>query len=245
MPNFFKILLSRRTNMNFSQSQVAFTGRASTQREQGSQRSAITAKRSSSYNEEENELAKKADECVQYILLCSLSERKAVVKRADLNKNVIKEYSRQYRTIIKMVEYRLEEVFGIELFQIDDVEIDKSEKIGLRNKFEFDVELNLPLTRRIYSSDDTDQVFNDQFKYSMLMISLSLIFMNDNEIDANLFWDSMKKLGINKDEKKHKHLGDISKYFTSDLVKEGYLNYETVKGLVWLKLKNSVVCFLP
>ena len=208
--------------MSYSQSQVALSGRASSQIDRITQRSAISAKNSNSYIEEDEDLAKKADECVQYILLCCLSERKAIVKRADLNKNVIKDASRQYKAIIKMVEYRLEEVFGIELVQIDETtEMDKSEKIGLRNKYEFDLELNISLkSKRMDANDGTDPVFIDQFKYSMLMVSLSLIFMNDNEIEANLFWDSMKKLGINRDEKKHKYLGDVTKYFTGDLVKE-------------------------
>jgi hypothetical protein len=217
--------------MSYSQSQVAFSGRPSSQFDRSNLRSEITAKKSNSYIQEEDDLAKKADECVQYILLCCLSERKAVVKRADLNKNVIKDFSRQYKAIIKMVEYRLEEVFGIELVQLDETEIDKSEKIGLSNKFEFDLELNRSLkNRKTDANDGLGIVFNDQFKYSMLMVSLCLIFMNENEIEAGLFWDSMKKLGINKDEKKHKYLGDVTKYFTADLVKEGYLSYDAVKG---------------
>ena len=106
---------------------------------------------------------------------------------------------------------------------------DKSEKMSIRCKFEYDLNLNKPAVMTS-STTETDKIFLDQFKYSMVMISLALIFMNENEIESGLFWDSMKRLDVNKEEKKHKYLGDIFKFFTSDLVKEGYLEYEMIKG---------------
>jgi hypothetical protein len=187
----------------------------------------ILAKPSSQYNNEEADLAKKADECVQYILFCCLSERKAVVRRVDLNKYVIKEHSRKYKEILKMVQVRLEEVFGIELVELDIS--DKAEKSGIRCMHVFDADLNRSSVTES-SSEDMDPSFVEQFKYSMLMISLALIFMNENEMNGDLFWDSMKRLDINRDEKKHKYLGDVSKFFTVDLVKEGYLEHDLVRG---------------
>lgn len=223
--------------MNFSQSQRGTQMSQSTQRTMqfASQRDSFPTQRSSmfsrpsmSYEDESGDLSKKADECVQYILFCCLSEHKAVVKRADLNKHVLKEHSRQFKTIMKMVEVRLNEVFGIELQAMDNS--DKSEKMSIRCKFEYDLNLNKPAVMTS-STTETDKIFLDQFKYSMVMISLALIFMNENEIESGLFWDSMKRLDVNKEEKKHKYLGDIFKFFTSDLVKEGYLEYEMIKGI--------------
>ena len=128
---------------------------------------------------------------------------------------------------MKMVDQRLNDAFGIQLVEID--KNDRGEKHGIRSKFKFDSELNkLNLANE---STDVDQTFQNQYKYSMIMISLALIFMNENEIDAELFWDSLKRLDINKDEKRHKYLGDVMKYFTYDLVKEGYLEYELIKGI--------------
>lgn len=203
-------------------------------------RFSIFARHSSQYDYEEQDLTKKADECVQYILFCCLSERKAIVKRADLNKHVIKEMSRRYKEILKMVGVRLEEVFGIELVELDIN--DKAEKVGIRTVHEFDPDLNKPqLTEN--AGEDMDPAFMEQFKYSMLMIALSLIFMNENEINADLFWDSMKRLDVNRDEKKHKYLGDVYKYFTVDLVKEGYLEHDIVKGYFehWLSSDQHVI----
>lgn len=187
---------------------------------------------------EDSQLNKKAQECVEYILFCCLAERKSIVRRADLNKNIIKEYSRSFKSILKLVHQYLNDVFGMELIDLDN---EKGERFGIRSKFEYDTELN-KLTQNetkkglsAFMTDSTniefDREFQDQLKYSVLMIALSLIFMNENEIDSGLFWDSLKRLDINKEEKKHKYLGDVFKYFTSDLVRDGYLEYEQVKGI--------------
>lgn len=213
--------------MNFTQTQRS-TQQESLSQYRHSQRTDIFSKRSDSYMEEDPDLTRKADECVQYILFCCLSERKAIVRRADLNKFIIKDQSRQYKTIMNMVSLRLHEVFGIELIDINNDE--KAEKLGIRTKFEYDLNLNRP-HKSENANTESDPIFLEQYKYSMLMISLALIFMNENEISDELFWDSMKKLDINKEDKKHKYLGDIFKYFTTDLVKEGYLEYELIKGI--------------
>jgi hypothetical protein len=55
--------------------------------------------------------------------------------------------------------------------------------------------------------------------------------MNDNEIDESLFFDSLKKLDLNKEEKRHKYLGDVHKFFNSELVKDGYLEFEQVRNI--------------
>lgn len=114
---------------------------------------------------------------------------------------------------------------GIELIELDNVD-----KYGIRSKYEYDFLLNKPNVTE-NNLGDANQLFMDKFKYSMIMISLSLIFMNDNEINADLFWESFKRLDISKHDKKHKYLGDVTKYFTTDLVKDGYLEYEKIAGI--------------
>lgn len=179
-------------------------------------------------------IIKKAQECVEYIMLCVLAERKSIVKRADLNKTVLKDHVRLSKVILKQTQEFLDHVFGLELIDMDGD--DRAEKYGIRSKFDFDSDLftretcvttqSSQLLSQLIDSEEAigdgyDRVFDDQLKYSMLMIALSLIYMNDNEMDANLFWESLKRLDINKDEKKNKYLGDVNKYFTSELVKEG------------------------
>lgn len=182
--------------------------------------------------QEERLISKKAHECVEYILLCTLAERKAIVRRTDINKHVCKEHTRLFREIIKQAKKYLNNLFGLVLIDLDN---EKGEKFGVRSKFEYDSELTKPdyndgdsghFISQFADSDtnvmDADRAFEDQFKYGTLIIALSLIFMNDNEIDSNLFWDSLKRLDIHKDEKKHKYFGDVTKYFTKDLVNDGY-----------------------
>lgn len=186
------------------------------------------SQRNRDYGQESEELSRKADECVQYILFCNLAEHKAVIKRVDLNKNIIKEYSRQYKDIIVMVKRRLNDVFGLLLVDLDSNET--GEKYYIKCKYEYDPQLS-KMSKKKSESSDQDPEFMEQFKYSMIMVSLALIFMNENEIESSLFWDTLKKIDINKDEKKHKYLGDVFKFFTVELVKEGYLEYEAVHGV--------------
>ena len=183
-------------------------------------------------------IRKKAEECVQYRLFCYLSQHKVIVRKADLTKHVIvnKDHTKLFKNIFKLVIKYMSDVFGLTLVPLDGA----CTKYGIRNKFEYDSDLNkfgMETTSSMANADslaslaDTDFEFQEQFKYSMLIISLSLIFMNGNEIDGEIFWQSLKKLEINKDEKRHKYLGDVYKYFTVDMVKEGYLEFEQVKGI--------------
>jgi hypothetical protein len=185
-------------------------------------------------NDEMNEelIERKAKECVEYIIFCYLSQHKVTIRKVDLNKHVIKDHSRLFRSIFELVTKYMNDVFGLIL-----VPLDGADKYGIQNKFQFDSDLIMRRTEARENSDsisslaETDTEFQEQFKYSMLMISLSLIFMNDNELDSALFWQALNKLGIKKDEKRHKYLGDVNKYFTTDLVKENYLEHEQLKGI--------------
>jgi hypothetical protein len=187
------------------------------------------------YDLEETNLKKKAQECVDYIMFCYLADRKSIIRKADLNKNVLKDHSRSFRAVFKLVEDYLKNVFGMTLVDMDK---DKGEKFFIRSKFEFDSSINnfkkvrtLSKLSMDSSAHESDRIFQEQIKYGFVLISLALIFMNGNEMNAELFWESMKKLDINKDEKRNKYIGDVSKYFTSDLVREGFLEYEPIRGI--------------
>ena len=190
---------------------------------------------------------KKIEECIQYILYCTLAEGKAVVKRVDINKNILKDHTRAFLAIIVLVKKHLNKVFGFDLVDIDG----KQEKFGVKTRFKYDEKINKykvqattrqqlqqrhneSFTQSLRQTPDTSEIADEEFqiyvKYSLLMISLSLIFMNNNELDANEFWSNMKRIDINRNEKRHKFLGDVEKYFTQELVKDGYLEYEVVRG---------------
>lgn len=135
-------------------------------------------------------------------------------------------------------------MFGFELIDLDGD--DKAEKYGVRSVFEFEPDMYKKdaritggqlMTQFIGDHADnetSDRRFADQLKYSMLMIALSLIFMNGNEIEAEVFWDSLKRLDINKEEKRNKYLGDVGKFFMTELVKEG------LELLILIHIKHSI-----
>ena len=186
----------------------------------------------SSDDEEEKTHKKKSIECVEYILFCVLAECKSIVRKADLNKNVIKEHSRNFKPIFDMCRSYLLDVFGLELIDLDSA--GKGDRFGIRSKFNYDSDLSKldmceknkhlsVYTRDMASSHENDREFENQLKYTALIMSLSLIFMNGNEIDSQMFWEGMKRVGLNKDEKRHTYFGDVNRYFTVELVKEGYL----------------------
>lgn len=173
---------------------------------------------------------KKVEEVVQYILFCALAEQKPIVRRADINKNVIKDLSRQFVNIINEVKVRLCKTFGFMLVDLDE----RMDKFGIYTKFEFDSNIsNYKAANSVTRSliNDENDEFEKCLKYGVLMIALSLIFMNRNELDSQLFWEHLKRIDLHRSEKRHKYLGDVEKYFTVELVKEGYLEYEQVKGI--------------
>lgn len=201
----------------------------------------------SDLSSEERLIEKKAQESVEYILFCVLADRKAIVRKSDLNKNILKEHSRLFKSTLTLVEKYLDNVFGLKLVELDG---EKGEKFGVQSKFEYDHELNKKDNKAIWAENsstnrsfyqsggagtsidlEADYELHEQIKYSILIISLAIIFMNENEMDADLFWESMKRIDVLRDEKKHKYLGDVFKYFTVEMVKEGYLEYEKMPGV--------------
>jgi hypothetical protein len=194
---------------------------------------------------------KKIEECIQYILYCTLAEKRAIVKRADINKNILKDHTRAFLAIMVKVKSHLVKVFGLDLVDIDG----KQDKFGIKTRFQFDSKINkfkvqettrtnLELLKQRHnesfsqmtrqSTNDVDEMPEEELhtycKYSLLMISLSLIFMNNNELDATEFWANMKRISINRNEKRNPFIGDVEKYFTQELVKDGYLEYELIRG---------------
>jgi hypothetical protein len=197
-------------------------------------------------------ISKKIEECIQYILYCCLAEKRAILKRVDINKNILKEHSKGFLALIIMVKQHLNKVFGFDLVDIDG----KQEKFGIKTRFQFDTvvnkfkvqsttKINLEMLQQRHGNEsftqntrqsqgDAHEISDEEFqmynKYSLLMISLSLIFMNNNEMDAGEFWNNLKRININRNEKRHPFLGDVEKYFTQEMVKDGYLEYEHVRG---------------
>jgi hypothetical protein len=185
----------------------------------------INAKRYVDSNMDSGLFDRKVEETVQYLLYCCLSQKSVLVKRSDINKNILKEHSRAFLIVFEQVRDRLKNIFGFELSELDD----KQEKFGIKNQFQFDMSVH---NKALANANGTLNEINKNeelelcAKYSFLIITLTIIFMNDNEIEATQLWECLKCIDLARAEKRNPFIGDVEKYFTSELVKDGYLEYE-------------------
>ncbi|XP_006004036.1 necdin-like 2 [Latimeria chalumnae] len=151
---------------------------------------------------------RKVNEVVQCMLI--KDQKKIPIRRADIIKNVIKEYRDVYPEIITRAGRTLEQVFGLRLEEIDS----KNHVYILLNKLE-SVEGD-----RVKVGDNTP-------KMGLLMVILSLIFMKGNVLREALIWETLKKLRVNPSDR-HQDLGDVKKLVTEEFVRQKYLEYNRV-----------------
>jgi hypothetical protein len=185
----------------------------------------INAKRYVDNNMDSSSLEKIIEETVQYILFCCLSQKNVLVRRADINKNVLKEHARGFLIIFEQARDRLKTIFGLEVVELDE----KQDRFGIKNQFQFDISMRSAAF--VNSSDTLNEINKAEeidlcAKYSFLIITLTIIFMNGNEIESTQLWECLKSIDLNRTEKRNPFIGDVEKYFTNELVKEGYLEYE-------------------
>jgi len=153
-----------------------------------------------------SEIDKKAKEVVKYLMLQDC--KKVPIKRVDINKNVIKEGSRQFGTIIEKASKELKKVFGIDL-----VEVDKKNKVYI-------------LVSGLSEAARDSHLHSDREleKMAILMPILGLVFMSGNSVDDDTLWHFLSKLGLNKEEF-HPTFGPLDKFLKQELSKEGYLEW--------------------
>jgi len=173
---------------------------------------------SSSQNKlSKNELERKVNEMLRYILFND--KKKVGIKRADLVKNVMKEQSRAYASVMKEVATRLQEVFGFELVEMETID-GKSRGYILINK------IDKLLEDEISTLLDTNEETN---KMGLLLIIVSLIFMNEGPISDVSLWHTLGKFGVYKD-REHEVFGNVEKLLNIDFVRQNYLERQKVQG---------------
>lgn len=151
-----------------------------------------------------SQVDQKTAEVIQYILV--KDQKKIPVRRADLVKNVIKDYKNIYPEIIKRVGLSLDQVFGLKLVEIDV----KNHLYILVNKLE--------------SSDGALVDSPSNPKLGLLFVILSLIFMKRGAVKESLIWNTLKKLRVDPGER-HEEFGDVKKLVTDEFVRQRYLEY--------------------
>lgn len=147
-------------------------------------------------------------ELVQYFLV--RDQKKLLIKRADIIKNVVKEYKDVYPEILLRAKKTLQEVFGFELEEIDT----KNHVYVLTNRLE-------PV------EGDGIKVNDETAKLGLLTVILSLIFMKGNTVKETAVWEMLRHLRIIPGEK-HEQFGDVKKLVTDEFVKQKYLEYNKV-----------------
>ncbi|XP_075856027.1 melanoma-associated antigen D2 [Microcebus murinus] len=150
----------------------------------------------------------RANDLVKYLL--AKDQTKIPIKRSDMLKDIIKEYTDVYPEIIERAGYSLEKVFGIQL-----KEIDKNDHLYIL----------------LSTLEPTDAgilgTTKESPKLGLLMVLLSIIFMNGNRSSEAVIWEVLRKLGL-RPGIHHSLFGDVKKLVTDEFVKQKYLDYARV-----------------
>ncbi|XP_004648756.1 melanoma-associated antigen D2 [Octodon degus] len=150
----------------------------------------------------------RANDLVKYLL--AKDKTKIPIRRSDMLKDIIKEYTDVYPEIIERAGYSLEKVFGIQL-----KEIDKNDHLYIL----------------LSTLEPTDAgilgTTKDSPKLGLLMVLLSIIFMNGNRSSEAVIWEVLRKLGL-RPGIHHSLFGDVKKLITDEFVKQKYLDYARV-----------------
>ncbi|KAM4695897.1 LOW QUALITY PROTEIN: non-structural maintenance of chromosomes element 3 homolog [Rhinophrynus dorsalis] len=150
----------------------------------------------------------KVGEVVQYLLI--RDQKKLPIKRADIIKNVVKEYKDVYVEIIRRAQITLQQVFGFQLEEIDT----KTHTYILTNRLQ-----------RVQG--DGMRVDDSVSKLGLLTVILSLIFMKGNTAKESAIWETLRRLRIDPGEK-HSDFGDVKKLVTDEFVRQKYLEYNRI-----------------
>ncbi|NXU64216.1 NSE3 protein, partial [Horornis vulcanius] len=142
-------------------------------------------------------------ELVQFLLL--KDQKKIPIKRADMLKTVIREYRDAYSEIVNKAGKTLQEVFGLQLVEIDS----KRHTYILIN--------NEPRAESKYLCRDKEKE-----KMGLLLIILSFIFMKGNSVKDSALWEFLHLLRVYPG-KEHQVFGDVRKLVTEEFVRQKYL----------------------
>nr|XP_033777246.1 non-structural maintenance of chromosomes element 3 homolog isoform X2 [Geotrypetes seraphini] len=119
----------------------------------------------------------KVGEVLQYLLV--KDQKKLPIKRADIMKNVVKEYKDIYPEIMNRTGKKLQHVYGLQLEEIDT----KNHIYILVNRLQ-----------RV--EGDNMRVDDNTGKLGLLTVILSLIFMKGNVTKESVIWETLRRLRL-------------------------------------------------
>ncbi|XP_053148683.1 non-structural maintenance of chromosomes element 3 homolog isoform X2 [Hemicordylus capensis] len=153
----------------------------------------------------QSQVQHKVNELVQFLLV--KDQKKIPIKRADILKHVVKDYKDVYPEILRRANQTLQQVFGMELVEIDP------------KLHTYIIISNLPPLEGDCIKED------ENHKMGLLIIILSLIFMKGNVVKDSAVWEMLRRLRIDCSGEKHKIFGDVKKLVTEEFVRQKYLEY--------------------
>ncbi|CAI9180461.1 unnamed protein product [Rangifer tarandus platyrhynchus] len=133
-------------------------------------------------------------------------QTKIPINRSDMLKDVIQEYDEYFPEIIERASYALEKVKGYPLGDEHNGELLNGTK---------------------ESSTGILRMTKDTPKLDLLMVILSVIFMNGNRANEAVIWEVLRKLGLCPGVR-HSLFGEVRKLITDEFVKQKYLEYKRV-----------------
>ncbi|XP_066469775.1 non-structural maintenance of chromosomes element 3 homolog [Tiliqua scincoides] len=154
----------------------------------------------------QSQVEHKVNELVQFLLV--KDQKKIPIKRADILKHVIKDYKDVYPKILERATQTLQQVFGMDLVEIDS----KHHTYILISKLP-------PLEGENIQEDENTP------KMGLLIVILSLIFMKGNVAKESAVWEMLRRLRVDCSGEKHKVFGDVKKLVTEEFVRQKYLEY--------------------
>ncbi|XP_012304329.1 melanoma-associated antigen B18 [Aotus nancymaae] len=137
---------------------------------------------------------------------------KKPITKGDMIKFVITKDRCHFNEILKRASEHMELAFGVDLKEVDPIR----HSYAIFNKLE--------LTYDGTTSDEENIP-----KTGLLMIALSVIFMNGNRAPEEAVWEMLNLMGVYAD-RKHVIYGDPGKVITKDMVQLKYLEYQQVSN---------------
>ncbi|KXJ16233.1 non-structural maintenance of chromosomes element 3 homolog [Exaiptasia diaphana] len=160
-----------------------------------------------------DELERKVSETVRYLLFSD--RRKVPIKRADISKNVLKEYPRSFPQVMDLAKKKMQKVFGI---IVEEIELTgKAKAYILVDGLECE------------KKNDLLEWGDESHRMGLLMVILSLIFMSENVISEAQLWHTLKKLGLQQ-KSEHPVFGDPEKLLSQEFVRQGYIEKKKIVG---------------
>ncbi|NXG25272.1 NSE3 protein, partial [Grallaria varia] len=147
-------------------------------------------------------------ELVQFLLV--KDQKKIPIKRADMLKNVIREYRDAYTEIVNQAGRTLQEVFGLRLVEINP----KRHTYILVN--------NLPRAEGNHPCRGKEKA-----KLGLLTVILSFIFMKGNSVKDSALWEFLRRLRVHPGEQ-HEIFGDVQKLVMEEFVRQKYLEITSI-----------------